>query len=257
MTLHHGDELPDDEAFYQLRDSRGRMSIAGFGSLLSIRSAKSTFPDLQNFRALQVEGFRRVFAHTAPIFFERGIARLETMEISSLSCEEAPGCSIVVTVFDIPCTPDMIAAVLDREHEFRFLAVRPVSLPGALLCSADTAPVLNGGTAASPDQEALAIICGRWTDEEYKARRCPPDEFKRRFLDHGVDRVWRDDVLPCRAYLRHCVLAAQHVGPKAGDSFLDSSFLADRTTSIRQYLQLHPDIMLEQPPPHLATRYGG
>ncbi len=31
------------------------------------------------------------------------------MEISSLSCEEAPGCSIVVAVFDIPCSPDMIA----------------------------------------------------------------------------------------------------------------------------------------------------
>ena len=30
------------------------MSIAGFGSLLSIDSARSTFPDLRNFRVRQV-----------------------------------------------------------------------------------------------------------------------------------------------------------------------------------------------------------
>jgi hypothetical protein len=58
----------------------------------------------------QVVGFRRVFAHTAPIFFQRGIARLDTMEISSLSCEEAPGHSIVVSVFDVPHSPEMVEA---------------------------------------------------------------------------------------------------------------------------------------------------
>lgn len=59
---------------------------------------------------MQVVGFRRVFAHTAPIFFQRGIARLETREISSLSCEEAPGHSIVVSVFDVPYSPAMVEA---------------------------------------------------------------------------------------------------------------------------------------------------
>lgn len=57
---------------------------------------------------LQVDGFRRVFAHTAPVFFERGIAKLDTLEISSLSCEEAPGHSIVVSVFDVPYSPEMV-----------------------------------------------------------------------------------------------------------------------------------------------------
>jgi len=55
-----------------------------------------------------VDGFRRVFAHTAPIFFERGVARPETGEISSLSCEEAPGHSIVVSVFEIAHTAETI-----------------------------------------------------------------------------------------------------------------------------------------------------
>lgn len=49
----------------------------------------------------QLRGFRRVFAHTAPVFFERGIANAETGEISSLSVEPCEGEILVVTVFEI------------------------------------------------------------------------------------------------------------------------------------------------------------
>jgi hypothetical protein len=47
--------------------------------------------------------------------------------------------------------------------------------------------------------------------------RVPPQRLQRltsvlgrgRARRHGVDSIWRDDVLPCRTYLRHCVLAAK------------------------------------------------
>ena len=78
------------------------VSVAGSGSLLSPTSAASTFPSLRNFRVGKVKGFRRVFAHTASVFYQRGIARPETSEISSLSCEQHPGEEIVVSVFEIP-----------------------------------------------------------------------------------------------------------------------------------------------------------
>lgn len=42
------------------------------------RSARSTFTDLTNFRLARLNGFRRVFAHAAPIFFQRGIAKPQT-----------------------------------------------------------------------------------------------------------------------------------------------------------------------------------
>ncbi|KAL0054242.1 hypothetical protein WJX82_005995 [Trebouxia sp. C0006] len=54
-------------------------------------------------------------------------------------------------------------------------------------------------------------IC-QWDDQTYKKRRCPPEEWARRYTQYGIDRVWRDDVLPCRVYLRHCVLASQKLG---------------------------------------------
>ncbi len=45
--------------------------------------------------------------------------------------------------------------------------------------------------------------------------------------------VWgRADVLPCRAYLRHCVLAAASLGPEAERSFLHATYLADRCVCV-------------------------
>jgi hypothetical protein len=67
----------------------------------------------------------------------------------------------------------------------------------------------------------------------------------------------RDDVLPCRVYLRHCVLASQKLGQLACDSFLDHTYLADRTTTVRQYLYRNPRIMTEKPPDSLVNRYSG
>jgi hypothetical protein len=101
------------------------------------------------------------------------------------------------------------------------------------------------------------VLCGANDDARYKATRCPPDEWARRWSKHGVERVWRDDVLPCRVYLRHCVLAAQGLGPEAHASFLDGTYLADRVTSVRAYLAQRPEILQELPPPELAGRYSG
>ena len=67
----------------------------------------------------------------------------------------------------------------------------------------------------------------------------------------------RDDILPCRVYLRHCVLAAGKLGESALRSFLDHTYLADRQTTVRQHLHAHPGIMTEQPPPSLLDRYNG
>ena len=75
--------------------------------------------------------------------------------------------------------PDL-QAFIAREHEFRFLQVHPDNLDG------------------TPARRS-AVVCGRWRDEPYRQRRCSTDEeWHQRYGKHGVDRVWRDDVLPCR-----------------------------------------------------------
>lgn len=230
-------ELDDD--FSGLACAEGLMTVAGFGSLLSEASARSTFPQLRNFRQGRLRGWRRVFAHQCEIFFARGIARPETREVSSLSVEEHPDSEIVVSLFEVEATPASVAAFIEREHEFRFVAVEPLH--------SDSGRPLG----------RRAVVCARWDDASYRQRRCPPHEWQRRYGEHGVERIWTDDVLPCRVYLRHCVLAAQRLGPAAFESFLDGTYLADRVTTVRQHLAANPTILQELPPPSLIGRYSG
>ncbi|XP_015059533.1 uncharacterized protein LOC107005448 [Solanum pennellii] len=232
-------ELADESDFDRIVSSDGLITICGFGSLLSERSARSTFPDLINFRVAKLSGFRRVFAHVAPIFFERGIAKPETKEISSLSVEPCEGETLIVTIFEIQRSE--IPAFIEREHEFRFLAVIPETL--------------NDLFYVNP-----AVICARYSDEEYLKNRCEGDKeiFFQRYGRYNIDKIWRDDIFPCRVYLRHCVLAAQNLGNLAYDNFLDHTFLGDRRTTIREYLSTTGSgIMEEEPPELLKQRYGG
>ncbi|OVA02599.1 hypothetical protein BVC80_9091g106 [Macleaya cordata] len=232
-------QLNNESDFQSLLSSDRYLSICGFGSLLSERSARSTFPDLINFRIAKLNGFRRVFAHVAPIFFERGIANPLTQEISSLSVEPFEGETLLVTVFEIK--ESEIPSFIEREHEFRFLAVVPETLDGIPF-------------------NRPAVLCGRYSDEEYFQFRCKGSKeiYFQRYGRYGIDKIWRDDILPCRVYLRHCVLAAKNLSDVAYNNFLDHTFLGDRKTTIREYLDTKGSgIMEEEPPELLKTRYGG
>ena len=41
------------------------------------------------------------------------------------------------------------------------------------------------------------------------------------------------------------------------NSFLDDTYLADRRTVVRKYLEEYPDILDTRPPPELEGRYSG
>ena len=81
---------------------------------------------MTQFRLAKVANYRRIFGHPASIFFERGIANLETLEISSLSAEPCEGSSFIVSVFDIP--PDQEENFRIREEEFNIVLVSRDSL---------------------------------------------------------------------------------------------------------------------------------
>lgn len=232
-------ELNDESDFERIISPDGLLTICGFGSLLSERSARSTFPDLINFRVARLNGFRRIFAHVAPVFFDRGIANPQTKEMSSLSVEPCEGETLIVTVFGIKKSE--IPSFLQREHEFRFLAVLPETLDGKLF----TSP---------------AVLCARFSDEEYLQIRCKGSQeiYFQRYGQYNIHKIWRDDILPCRLYLRHCILAAKNLGDEAYNNFLDHTFLGDRKTTIREYLvTTGSGIMEEEPPESIKAFYGG
>eukprot|EP01061_Rhynchopus_euleeides_P040030 TRINITY_DN6876_c0_g1_i1.p1 TRINITY_DN6876_c0_g1~~TRINITY_DN6876_c0_g1_i1.p1 ORF type:complete len:230 (+),score=84.74 TRINITY_DN6876_c0_g1_i1:57-746(+) len=225
----------------------GAHAIVGFGSLLSEASARRTFPNLSGFRVARVEGYRRVFAHCANVFFERGIARPDTGEISSLSVEPRPEAErpegeppLLCSVFHIP--EEEVPAFHQREIEFFINEVEPLdAVTGAPL-------------------GFKAFICQKSSDAHFRKTICLDSEekFHEMYGRWGVSQIWdRTDVLPCRAYLRHCVLAAEKLGPEVYRSFLHATYLCDRKTTIAQHLANDPTIMDELPTPAAAPFYSG
>ncbi|KAL7543658.1 hypothetical protein ACHAXR_012952 [Thalassiosira sp. AJA248-18] len=266
------------------------ITILGFGSLLSLKSARLTFPTLKNFRLGRVPDHRRVFAHPASIFFKRNIANLDTLEMSSLSCEYERGHSFICSVFEVPneglsalssdgWIPSQ--AFLEREEEFEIAMVpfeELTSMDGDIgMVPMRTETSLSDDTAtssSSTDKPSIknGVICRRSTDEAYLAQ-WGETHWRSQYLKYGVKTIWnwdRDSGLrPCPAYLRHCVLASWNCGgandswtsDSAGgmcyQSFLDETYLVDRETTIRDYLKQHPGVMEREPPESLRERYGG
>lgn len=225
------------------------ITILGFGSLLSERSARMTFPALDNFRLGRVPNYRRVFAHPASIFFQRGIANVETKEMSSLSaeyCEGHPG--FVCSIFEVP-NDDMMsnglpsAAFLEREEEFNIIEV----------------PYIDFENRDCKDDK-LAILCTASSDDEY-IKRWSQERFKKNYLNYGISTIWgwerTSGLRPCGVYLRHCYLAAKSMGDECYESFLDETFLVDRETTIREYIRRFPQALETKPPPDLIGRYSG
>jgi hypothetical protein len=223
-----------------------KLTILGFGSLLSERSSRMTFPELTNFRLGRIPHYRRVFGHATSIFFHRGIANPETKEMASLSAEYDQGNEgFVCAVFEVD-NKDMMEngvpspAFLEREEEFNIITVPFVDL--------------------TTGQESKGILCARGSDEEF-LRRWGQDYFDKEYGQYGIKTIWNWDensgLRPCAIYLRHCTLAAQAMGDVCYQSFLDETFLVDRKTTIRSYLEENPQVMDAKPPPELEIRYGG
>ena len=223
-----------------------KITILGFGSLLSERSSRMTFPELTNFRLGRVPNYRRVFGHATSIFFKRQIANQETKEMASLSAEYDHDNGFVCTVFEVD-SKDMMEdgvpsqAFLEREEEFNIITVPYVDLTTGETC--------QGG-----------ILCARGSDEEY-LQRWGQAHFDDEYAKFGIETIWNYDgasgLRPCATYLRHCTLAAEAMGEVCYKSFLDETFLVDRKTTLRTYLKENPHVMNTVPPAELAIRYGG
>ena len=261
------------------------MTILGFGSLLSEKSVRAcfagvpfccfvnaqplsyfyprmlyvqsrlTFPDLKNFRLGKVPNYRRVFGHPTGLFFRRGIANLETLEMSSLAVEPSSGHSLLVSVFEVSAKDMMEGGIpsqafLEREEEFDIVEAPYIELE------------CDGVNVGATDDSATkkGIICTRSSDETY-LEKWGNERFNDHFRKYGIETIWgwKEDsgLRPCAIYLRHCYLAAKSMGNDCFESFLDETFLVDRKTTIRQYLEKYPHILDLQPPPDLVSRYSG
>jgi len=268
------------------------VTILGLGSLLSERSSRSTFPDLINFRLGRVSNkYRRVFGHPASIFFQRELADMTTKEMSSLSAEEfdfiadadtistispddAYRGGFICSVFEVPREQVFLdeedsdgaiitkptGAFLEREEEFNIGEVPFVDFDTDDDDDDDDDVDVVATTATKPTK--MGILCTRFTDKGF-VERWGKDRFDENYGKYGIQTIWGwkpdSGLLPCRVYLRHCYLAAKSMGPKCFNSFLDETFLVDRSTTIRQYMKENCPDLIEKtiPPPGFEERYSG
>jgi hypothetical protein len=208
------------------------ITIIGFASLLSYDSAKSSFPNLINFRKGKIKNYRRIFSHHAYIFYERNVVK--NNEASGCAVEFSENSIIFVIVFEIP--KKELDNFYKREEQFNFINVLPLNM--------DDSKMDNEG-----------IMCIKSTDEELKKKL--GDDLFLKFKKYNVSKIWDDkNILPCRAYLRLCVLASMSLGKEFFENFINSSYLVDRKTTIKEYLLKNKDIMYELPPKELEKKYN-
>jgi len=227
-----------------------RVTLLGYGALLSEASSRLTFPNLTNYRHVRVLGLRRVFAHPHMFLVKEGLVDVsKTLRLASLSVEPAgPESSLVVAAFDVTLDDEQRKQFVQREPEYD---IATTSFYGLVPDSE------NQVTAEVAPTAGQGVIClASKSDADLTMLDIPAS------LKEHPNGVWhwpRDSgLLPADIYLRHCLLAVQKAGGPAYQSFLHDTYLADRVMTLAEYLEQHGEqVMASRPPPHLATRFGG
>jgi hypothetical protein len=224
-----------------------QVTLLGYGALLSESSSRLTFPHLTNFRHVRVKGMRRVFGHPHLFLIREGLVDpLKTLKLASLSAEPASSdISFVVAAFDVTLDDAQRINFLQREPEYKI-----VTTPYYALLELED----NNSDQPQPAAAGEGVICVASQDIDL-VMEVP-------YSLQKLGGVWHwprnSGLLPANVYLRHCLLATRKIGGVAYDSFLQDTYLADRTTTLAAYLEEHgEEVMASLPPSHLATRFGG
>lgn len=212
-----------------------RETIFGYGSLMDQKSTIRTMPSAKNFRPARLFNYRRVFNLVSIGGIQRGEACLETNEVAALAISPALSSSSFVDgiLFDIP--QDELSGYFEREHRYKRIEVSARDM------------------SVTIDSIGMEVFTRCWTvieqsDIEYKSSLLGgAEEYHERVGKHYSGVLWgRPDILPMRNYLIEAIKAAKELG---GDewlhNFLHNSFLADRITTIQQYVTRHPEIFIE------------
>lgn len=193
--------------------SNSCLTIIGFGSLLSERSARSTTPSLTNYRLVTVPGYRRIFNKAGIVFVHRFGASPDDRAIASCATRHDGTTTLICCAFDIPAAE--FAALDEREHRYRWADVDFVTRRGG---------------------RGRGLMCTESTDEAYRVKCGSAEDYERRVGQYYRGKIWRDDLLPFPMYLDFCLDAARGHGAEVAENFLDTSYIADGVTSIRQYM---------------------
>ena len=191
----------------------GRVSVAGYASLMDEASARETMPSLSDFRHGWIDGYCRIFNLVSIVNIRRGLAT--GTRLATCTARARPGSQLRVCIFDIPL--EELLPLATREARLRLEPV-PVSVVGGA--------------------ESSALLCLESSDLEYRERWCgaagAAGAYEEQVGQHYDGPLYREDLQPVPAYMLKCLRAHAAVGTV--DNFLDASFLGDGRIPLREYV---------------------
>lgn len=197
------------------------ISLFGYGSLISESSARSTCPNLTNFHHVYAKDVARIFAKVNPQSLKRGEGNLETLELAPVTLVEKKGAITYGCSFDIPDAE--WPAIKAREFDYAEGEVTIFDIK-------------------THQSKLVKTFYGLHSDDEIPTETDMAKQYWHDVRKHYQGKIYRDDVLPEPLYLNRCLNAFKQVGIEMHDNFLDQTYLADRTTTIREYLDLYRNI---------------
>ncbi len=199
------------------------IKIFGLGTLVLEESARSTYPHLQNFKISRTPDVVRVFGKVNLRAAFRGDVDWDTLEVASCFMEPCAGQDIIGVTFDIP--EDEWPAMRLREIDYRCREVPFTALDGS-----------EEGTAIT--------FFGFRNDAEFMANKSDEDQKYIHEQRRGYEgAIYRNDIFPAQSYLEKCLRAYCAAGEDAYENFLESSYLADRTTNLADYVESKGDTL--------------
>ena len=189
--------------------------VIGYASLLSPISIRRLFPNVGNMIPVRIPGHARCFNSYGTLSIKKGLVKKGDKEVASAAAILRPGSMIYALVFQL----DKTDFETYRRHEFRY------DLQEIEVFSRDTGKPLR------------AIICYEGADHRIDTTLVGVADIYALYAQHEVQSFWNRPDLPAKTYLEHCLAAARELGPDYVGNFLDTSFLHDRETSVRTYLE--------------------
>lgn len=199
------------------------LTIIGFGSLLSEKSARYSCPGLKNFRKVKVKGFQRIFNMTSYTTLEylKGDDR-NSLEFSTCNLTKNPTSTMLCTAFEFP--EDQWKELKEREFDYQH-------------------PITEFKEESGKIKKGILCV-GYNTDSELfqcNGRKKHWDILRKKLDYH--EPIIRTNILPGRLYLKLCIESAKKLGDDYLNNFLDESMLGDGKTTIREYIDKNPDIL--------------
>jgi hypothetical protein len=268
--------MNDIATYAELFNSEGRITIIGFGSLVSEASARKSF-EFSNFRWGQVKGWARIFNLASCRLIDIGDVRYSTGEIAALSFGMMDNVTSTVALLDI--TSDGLKSFLTREAGYFISAVPYLDSSGrngcALVCAeADDDEIVSiwgsdhrpgewlGGkifyntksvgsetltrssvaaTESIVECDKMSLIPELLTLEGRREQRdieiwADMDASQYHLRPHMLPT--RQYIYPGPGYTRLCLRAHRKQGMI--DEFVNNTYLMDRETTLFEYLNANP-----------------